>query len=191
LKYVELHCHSNYSFQEGASFIHELLPQALKLGYTALALTDHDNLCGAMEFARAARSLGIQPIIGAEVTLKGGYHLTLLAESREGYSNLCQLLSAGRLTTDRRDPELDPRFLAEHSQGLVLLSGCRKGEIPSLVEQSQLKKAEEIAREYINLFGTESVYLELQQNLVYGDTQRNRRLVDLADHFPEAAVVFI
>ena len=67
--YVELHCHSNFSFQEGASFPHELLARAAELGYPALALTDHDNLCGAMEFARTARSLGIHPIIGAEVTL--------------------------------------------------------------------------------------------------------------------------
>ncbi|MDP6511000.1 MAG: PHP domain-containing protein, partial [Dehalococcoidia bacterium] len=72
MSYAELHCHSNFSFQEGASFIHELLPRAVELGYPALALTDHDNLCGAMEFAKAARSLGVQSIIGAEVTLSEG-----------------------------------------------------------------------------------------------------------------------
>ena len=69
MSYVELHCHSNFSFREGASFSHELLARAVELGYHALALTDHDNLCGAMEFARTARSLGIQPITGVEVTL--------------------------------------------------------------------------------------------------------------------------
>ena len=97
MSYVELHLHTNYSFQEGASFIHELLPRAAALGYPALALTDHDNLCGAMEFARAARSLDIQPIIGAEVTLKGGGHVTLLAETRQGYGNLCRLLVSGTI----------------------------------------------------------------------------------------------
>ena len=116
MSYVELHCHTNFSFQEGASFTHELLPRAVELGYPALAITDHDNLCGAMEFAREARSLDIQPIIGAEVTMEGGYHITLLAETRQGYGNLCQLLSEARLTTDRREPELDPRFLAEHAR---------------------------------------------------------------------------
>ena len=178
--YAELHCHSNFSFQEGASFIHELLPRAVELGYPALALTDHDNLCGAMEFARTARSLHIQPIIGAEVTLKYGYHLTLLAETRQGYSNLCRLLSAARITTDRREPELDPGFLSQHAAGLVLLTGCRKGEVPSLAEQGRLEEARNAAIRYIQWFGAENVYLELQQNLVHGDTRRNRHLVDLA-----------
>ena len=180
MSYVELHCHSNYSFQDGASFIHELLPRALELGYPALAITDQDNLCGAMEFAGAARSLGVQPIIGAEVTLSGGHHLTLLSESRQGYSNLCWLLSAARMTTDRRKPELDRCFLANHAQGLILLTGCPRGEVPWLVQCNRLKEAERVAREYVGWFGTGNVYLELQQNLVQGDTQRNRRLADLA-----------
>ena len=178
--YVELHCHSNYSFQEGASFIHELLPHAIEVGYPALALTDHDNLCGAMEFSRTARSLGIQPIIGAEVTLKAGHHLTLLAENHQGYSNLCRLLSSARLTTDRREPELAPRFLADHSEGLILLSGCRNGDIPALVQQGRLNDAEKATRRYMDWFGADNVFLELQQNLVRGDTQRNRGLVNLA-----------
>jgi error-prone DNA polymerase len=76
--YAELHCHSSYSFQEGASSVEELLVRARELGYPALALTDHDNLCGAIPFAQAARSLDLQPIIGTEVTLKDGSHLTLL-----------------------------------------------------------------------------------------------------------------
>ena len=180
MSYVELHCHSNYSFQEGASFIHEQLPRAVELGYPALALTDHDNLCGAMEFAKEARSLGIQPIIGAEVTLKGGYHLTLLAETHQGYSNLCQLLSVARITTDRREPELDQQLLAQHAKGLILLSGCRKGEIASLAQSGRLSEARNVARQYVEWFGKQNIYLELQQNLVHNDTQRNRRLVDLA-----------
>ncbi|MDP6494833.1 MAG: PHP domain-containing protein, partial [Dehalococcoidia bacterium] len=82
--YVELHCHSNYSFKEGASFLEEILVRAKELEYPALALTDHDNLCGAMEFARIANSVGVQPITGAEITVEGGSHLTLLAETRQG-----------------------------------------------------------------------------------------------------------
>ena len=110
-RYAELHCHSNYSFQEGASSISELLAQARSLGYGALALTDHDNLCGAMEFARIANSLGIRPITGAEITLKDGSHLTLLAESRKGYANLCNLITLSRVNGDRLDPRLDPELL--------------------------------------------------------------------------------
>jgi error-prone DNA polymerase len=91
--YVELHCHSNYSFKEGASSVEELLVRARELGYPALALTDHDNLCGALHFAQVARSLDIQPITGVEITLKDGSHLTLLAATRRGYHNLCNLIT--------------------------------------------------------------------------------------------------
>ncbi|MFQ5861338.1 MAG: PHP domain-containing protein, partial [Dehalococcoidia bacterium] len=170
-------------------FIHELLPHAVELGYPALALTDHDNLCGAMEFARAARSLGVQPIIGAEVTLsagvrspsdKGGHHLTLLVETRQGYSNLCRLLSIARVISDRREPEVDHSVLAVHAKGLILLTGCPRGEVPSLAQQGRLDESLEAVQRYIHWFGAGNVYLELQQNLVRGDTQRNRRLVELA-----------
>ncbi|MDP6494739.1 MAG: DNA polymerase III subunit alpha, partial [Dehalococcoidia bacterium] len=93
----------------------------------------------------------------------------------------CRLLSSARMTTDRRNPDLDPRFLADHAQGLVLLSGCRKGEIPYLAQEGRLKEAEETAEQYINWFGRENVYLELQQNLVYGDTVRICRLAQIAN----------
>ncbi len=185
--YVELHCHSNFSFQEGASFSHELLARAVQLGYPALALTDHDNLCGAMEFARTARSLDIQPIIGAEVTLMGRgaapgdeHHLTLLAETRQGYANLCRLISSSHVFGQRRHPQLDPRMLPEHAQGLIALSGCRQGEVSKLVSEDRLDEAADVARRHIDWFGPHNYFLELQQNLVYGDTTRNRRLLSLA-----------
>ena len=122
--YAELHCHSNYSFQEGASSLEELLVRAKGLGHPALALTDRDNLCGAMEFSRIANSLEIQPITGAEVTIKDGSHLTLLAETRKGYSNLCDLITFSRTRGDRLHPRLEPEFLPNHAEGLVLLTGC-------------------------------------------------------------------
>ena len=80
--YAELHCHSYYSFHDGASSLEELMLRAKELGYSALALTDHDNLCGAMRFSHLAHAMGLQGIIGAELTLKGGYHLTLLVEEQ-------------------------------------------------------------------------------------------------------------
>ena len=178
--YAELHCHSNYSFKEGASSIDELLAQAKGLGYRALALTDHDNLCGAMQFAQVARSLGIQHIAGAEITLVGGSHLTILAETRKGYGNLCRLISYAYIAGDRRNPELDPRYLPEHSEGLILLTGCRKGGLPSLLTDGKDREARAVAREYLEWFGAANVFVELQQNLVHGDTQRNRHLVELA-----------
>ena len=182
MDYVELHCHSNYSFQEGASFLEELLARAVELGYHALALTDHDNLCGAMEFSRIANSIGVKPITGAEVTLADGSHLTLLARTRRGYSNLCNLLTASRagMDGDRRDPRLNPALLKEHARGLVLLTGCSKGRVPSLVTAGRPDDAEAELRSYVEWFGPDNVFVELQQNLVYGDTSRNRRLVRLA-----------
>ena len=180
MSYVELHCHSNYSFQEGASSIDEMVSRAVELGYPALALTDHDNLCGTMEFAQVARSLGIQPISGAEVTTEAGGHLTFLASDRTGYGNLCQLVTFSYMDAERRDPKLSDARLAEHSQGVILLTGCCKGLIPSLASQGRMEEAETVLRQYVEWFDADNVFVELQQNLVYGDTRRNRRLVELA-----------
>ncbi len=178
-KYAELHLHTNYSFQEGASSIGELVGQAASLGYQALAVTDHDNLCGAVEFAEACHDAGIQPIIGCEVTLAGGFHLTLLAETRLGYGNLCWLVSQAH-REDRRRPELDPALLEGRTQGLIALSGCRLGEVPSLLDEQRFAEAGDAASRYRGLFGEGNYFLELQQHLVQGDTRRNQRLVNLA-----------
>jgi len=176
--YAELHCHSYYSFHDGASSIEELVLRAKDLGYEAVALTDHDNLCAALEFARCAHSWGLQPIIGAEVTLKRGHHLTLLAGDHEGYSNLCRLVSLAYAQGGRREPRLDPSLLGDHATGLMALSGCRQGQIPSLLEQGQLDEARETARRYQDWFG-DRFYLELQDNLCYGDKKRNRQVASL------------
>ncbi len=178
--YVELHCHSNYSFREGASFPEELLERAFDLHYPALAITDHDNLCGAMEFARAGKALGIHPIIGAEITLTGGFHLTLLAENAHGYKNLSHLLSLSHLFNKRGKPELDTRSLAEHSSGLIALSGCSKGEISSLFSTAPIHEVEKTVRRYLEWFGARNFYLELHQNLVLGDTNRIHALQHLS-----------
>ncbi len=177
--YAELHCHSAYSFHEGASFPHELLLRAKELGYPALALTDHDSLTGAMDFAHTARGLGIQPIIGAEVTLQGGHHLTLLAATQRGYKNLCRVLSYAHVRSERRRPEADPAWFAEHGEGLIALTGCPRGPVPSSVlDRPALARAS--LAQYLEWFGSGNVYVELQENLVRGDRVRNRRLCDLA-----------
>src|SRR5881392_3375426 len=99
MTYVELHSHSAYSFLDGASQPEELAALAAELGYEALALTDHDGVYGSLEFAHAAKHLGVRPITGAEVTLEGGAHVTLLVESARGYANLCRLLTAAHART--------------------------------------------------------------------------------------------
>ena len=180
MSYAELHCHSYYSFHDGASSLEELLLRAKELGYAALSLTDHDNLCGAMRFAQLTRSLGIQGIIGAELTLKGGYHLTLLAKDRKGYRNLCRLITAAHNSGERNKPELAPELLKEHAPGLIALSGCPQGELAQLLAGSTLAEARSLARQYLDWFGQDNYYLELQQNLVFGDSERNKKLLDLA-----------
>ena len=113
--YVELHAKSFYSFGMGASHVHELLSKAVGLGYPALALTD-TNLCGALEFARLAGSLGIQPITGGELTLLDGSRLVMLARTREGYANISRLFTLAN-SVDRRKPRLDPAHLREYADG--------------------------------------------------------------------------
>ena len=198
-RYVELHCHSSFSFREGASTPLELVLQARKLGYGALALTDHDGLAGAMEFAQTAKEWDVKPIIGAEVTLrpsppaplpragegwpKAGVraaHLTLLAATPRGYANLSRLLSAALLSSPRDEPALDPEALAGKAEGLIALSGCPQGAVPRCITQYDAAGARRMAERYVELFGRESFFIELQNNLVYGDTRRNRGLVELA-----------
>jgi error-prone DNA polymerase len=178
--YIELHCHSHWSLLDGASSVEKLVLRARELGYEALALTDHDGLYGAMEFAQTAKALGVRPIIGAEVTLANGHHLTLLCETQQGYANLCRLLSHAHLNSPRGQPALDWAVLARHARGLIALSGCKKGEVPSLVAAGRYKDAEAAARRYVRIFGRDNFFIELQQNLVHGDTPRIRALVKLA-----------
>jgi len=159
----------------------ELVLRARELGYDALALTDHDGLYGAMAFAQTAKAFGVRPITGAEVTLQGGFHLTLLCESQRGYANLCLLLTHAHTSSKRGEPELDFETLARHSEGLIALSGCKKGEVPSLVAAGQYQEAEAAARRYLAVFGCDNYWIELQNNLVYGDRDRNRALVELAE----------
>ena len=176
--YAELHAKSFYSFGVGASHAHELLTQAKQIGYPALALTD-SNLCGALEFARLANSLGIRPITGGELTLTDGTRLTLLARTRAGYSNISRLFTTAN-AADRREPRLDPALLSHHSEGVILLTGGRDGPLSKLAVDGRFGEAGVLLRRYLDWFGAGSVYVELQRNLLQGDTDRNRKLVRIA-----------
>jgi error-prone DNA polymerase len=183
--YAELHCHSNYSFKEGASHTSELLIEAQALGMRTLAITDHDNMCGVMEFAQAAKGVGIKPIIGVEITLASGHHLTLLAENAEGYKNICELTTRAHMDPPERPgpngvlPALDPSLLKDHAGGVICLSGCRHGEISELVLAGRLGEARRLAAQYRDWFSADNFFLELQQNLVLGDTERNRLMAGI------------
>ena len=191
--YVELHMHSNFSLLDGASSIDELLIAAKAQGHVALALTDHEAMYGSMEFARSAKEEGLRSITGLELTVEEAdgvrHHVTLLAERREGYSNLCRLSSrAFGLFEDEQDQReirrLDPAvpvgFLQQHAGGVILLTGCRDGLVPRLVQEHRLEEAERMLSRWVAWFGRDNVFVELQDNLVFGDRPRNRALVDLA-----------
>ena len=180
MNYAELHCHSYYSFHDSASSLEELMVRAKNLGYRALAITDHDNLCGAMQFAQLAKSLEMQGITGAEITLQNGFHLTLLAKNGQGYKNLCRLITAAHNSGERNEPELPPELLPEHAEGLITLSGCPQGELAQLVTKSRLAEAKNLIKRYLDWFGADNYYIELQQNLAFGDTARNIALLKLA-----------
>jgi error-prone DNA polymerase len=179
--YIELHCHSAFSFLDGASLPEQLILQAQELGYPALALTDHNGLYGSMVFAQAAKHLGMQAITGAEITLLDGPHVTLLAETPTGYANLCRLLTEAHLgREDRRDPRLDFASLEERHDGLIILSGCRDGLLSRALAQQGYSAARRLAEYCRAVFGKERFFVELQRNAVRGDRARTRALRDIA-----------
>src|SRR5260221_1052470 len=177
MSYVELHCHSAYSFLDGASQPEELAVRAAELGYEAMALTDHDGLCGSLEFAHAAKALGVRAIAGAELTLRGGAHVTVLVESALGYANLCRLITAAHAGTRPKPTELLPPalpidMLLEHKEGLVCLSGCaRHGLAVTSPNDAAIVAA---------AFGCDHFLVELQRPYERGDARRNAALRDLA-----------
>ncbi len=177
--YVELHAHSAYSFLDGASQPEELAAKAAELGYTALALTDHDGVYGSLEFAHAAKHFGVRPITGAEVSLDGGAHVTLLVESTQGYANLCRLLTYAHARTRPKvgreplPPSLEQHRLEQLHEGLVCLSGCARHGIA----MHDATAAARLAR----VFGRERFFVELQRPYERGDTRRNAALRDLAE----------
>jgi len=189
MPYVELHCHSGFSFLDGASHPQELAMRAVELGYPALALTDHNGLYGSMEFAHAAKRANLQPITGAEVTLRecfpgleepeGGHHVTLLAETPRGYANLCRLLTETHMASERGDARLPLPSLLELCEGLILLTGCAKSPVAAALASS-VAEAEQMTRKLVDAFGPGSVFVELQDNAVKGDTARNKALARLA-----------
>jgi len=178
VSYAELHAHSAYSFLDGASQPEELAAQAAELGYSALALTDHDGVYGSLEFAHAAKHFGVRAITGAEITLEGGAHVTLLVETSQGYANLCRLLTHAHSRTrpkENRDvlpPSLDQRLLEELHEGLICLSGCARNGLGVRDPNAAARLA--------HAFGRESFFVELQRPYERGDTKRNTALRDLA-----------
>src|SRR4051794_7773690 len=175
--YTELHLHSAYSFLDGASMPDEIVPRALELGYGAAALTDHNSLSGAMEFAQHAKALGLRALHGAEVDLDDGRHLTLLVRDARGWRNLCRLLTRAHAHTRVRgrpgwigDPAVSLDDVAEHAEGLVCLSGCARRGV----------RDEPTMRRLLEVFGRDGLRIELQRPFARHDRTLNRGLASLA-----------
>ena len=202
MSWVELHCHSAYSFLDGASDPAELAATAAELGLEALALTDHDNVCGAMEFAHACKGVGVRPIIGCELTvevprrLPRPVHVTLLVESARGWASLCRLITAAHRGTregpgmrEALPPSLPIDELERHTEGLVCLSGCaRDGAVAGCWERGDPAGAAHLAERLLRAFGSDHFRIELQRPLWRHDRSRNRWLVSLAERLGVPAV---
>jgi error-prone DNA polymerase len=182
--YVELHCHSAYSFLDGASQPEELVAAAVERGHTVMALTDHDSLSGSMEFAQAAVVLGLRAIHGAEVSLADGRHLTLLVRNASGWRNLCRLLTRAHAGTrdglqrDRGEPSVSLDDVEQHSEGLVCLSGCATHGV----------RDEPTMRRLLGVFGRDGFRVELQRPYTRHDRALNRGLAGLAARLNVATV---
>ncbi len=190
--FAHLHLHSQYSLLDGANRIPDLMTVARGLGIPALAITDHGNLFGALEFYDHARAAGVQPILGMEAYVSHGpynerdptrassNHLVLLAANETGFRNLLKLTTRSFLEGFYYKPRIDHNLMRRHAEGLIVLSGCLKGEINELVLSGQLAEAEDRARLYREIFGPENFFLELQDHGIPAQQHANEALRALA-----------
>lgn len=192
--FVHLHIHSQYSLLDGACLISDLVDLSREYKMPALALTDHGNMFGAIEFYLEAMAKGIKPIIGYEAYVAPGsrlekstqgiqeasFHLILLAKDETGYKNLLKLVSSGYLEGFYYKPRVDKELLSQHSKGLIALSSCLKGEIPNLIVRERYDEAKKVTESYRDIFGRENFYLELQKNLIPEQDIANKGILKLA-----------
>ncbi len=194
--FVHLHVHSEFSLLDGLSRIKDLVRRAVELNQPALALTDHGAMYGTMPFYRAAKEAGIKPIIGIESYLasrrmdqrdpqkdKDRYHMLLLAENRTGYKNLLQLASAAQLDGYYYRPRIDRALMAEYSEGLIATTGCMSAEIPRAIRNGNMKQAEQLLGQYIDIFGRERFFVELQEHHIPELREINKKLIEMAPRF--------
>ncbi len=179
-EYAELHCHSAFSLLDGASNPEELAVRAKEIGLAALALTDHDDMGGIVRFATAARELELNAIIGAELTLDDHSHVILLAADETGYKNICRLITKARSACVRGSPRVQSADLYASSDGLVVLSGCPHGRIPSALTKGDVESARACAREFKEVFG-DRFYIEMWDHYITQEQILAKQLLELAD----------
>jgi len=199
--FVHLHVHSHYSLLDGATRIDELVARAKEFGMPAVALTDHGNLFGAVEFFTAAKKVGVKPIVGLEAYLapgdrrlkearegKDSFHLLLLAMNLDGYHNLLRLASIGYTEGFYRKPRIDKEVLRECSKGLICTSTCLGGEIPQAFLNRDRATAESLAKTYLSIFGPDRFFVELQDHTMDEQRMLNPELVDMAKRLGVATI---
>lgn len=188
--FVHLHLHTEYSLLDGVGKIDDYLGRAKELGMQAIAITDHGNLFGALEFYKKARKKGIKPIIGMEAYVcergmedKEGrnFHLILLARDNEGYRNLLKISSESFIRGFYYKPRVDKNFLKEHSEGLIALSACMQGEISRrILDMESEDKISSAIDEYVDIFGKENFFIEVQANGIKEQFELNEKLYEIA-----------
>ena len=193
-QFVHLHVHTQFSLLDGANQIDPLIQQIKSFGQPAVAITDHGNMFGAIEFYRKAKELGVKPIIGCEAYMAPGsrlnkdssqlahhdyYHLILLARNLTGYQNLIKLVSKAYLEGFYYKPRMDKDIINEHHEGLIALSGCLSGEIPYLIGQKDMDRAAAVAGEFQEIFGKDHFYLEVQANGLDHQRTANAGLIEI------------
>ncbi|MEP6776883.1 MAG: DNA polymerase III subunit alpha [Chthoniobacterales bacterium] len=194
--FVHLHLHTEYSLLDGAVRMKALMKKAAELEMPAVAITDHGNLYGAIEFYQEATTAGIKPIIGCEAYMAPGsitdrpnnqrdaaYHFTLLAKDEIGYRNLVKLISTAHLDGFHYKPRIDKELLAAHATGLIGMSGCLKGEINMALQSDNLAKARRSTADFRDILGAENFFLELHDHGIEAQQKCNRLLPALAQEF--------
>ncbi len=196
-EFVHLHLHTEYSLFDSSIRIARLIKRVNELNMSSVAITDHGNMCGAIQFYQQAKNAGITPIIGCEVSIAqdsrsdaithdpsdASHHLLLLAKNTTGYHNLCTLVSAGYLEEFRNTPRINLELLSQHAEGLIGLTACLKGAVPYWYAHENEVKAREIAGEYSDIFGKANFYLELQNHHIKEQARVNNFLLQLAKDF--------
>ncbi|MEM7146595.1 MAG: DNA polymerase III subunit alpha [Verrucomicrobiota bacterium] len=198
--FVHLHLHTEYSLLDGAVRVKDLMKKVVKCKMPAVAMTDHGNLYGAIDFYGAAKAAGVKPIMGCEVYLTPpgmamgdreasppglprNFHLTLLAQNNTGFENLTKLVSAAHLEGMYYKPRVDWECLASHSEGLIALSGCIMGKVNHFIQQDQEEKARETVEEFIDVFGRDRFYLEIHDHGMEQQHKCTRQLLEYAREY--------
>ena len=190
MEFTHLHVHTEYSLLDGSNKIKEYVARVKELGMDSAAITDHGVMYGVIDFYRAARAEGINPILGCEVYVAPGsrfdreagsgedryYHLVLLAENNQGYANLMKIVSKGFTEGFYYKPRIDKELLEKYHEGIICCSACLAGEVPQAILKGDMEEAEKVAMWFKNIFG-EDYYLELQNNGLPEQVIANQNLI--------------